>query len=78
MVTGGRLGRFGRYIFSDKTPVIMVCCSPCVAVDILTLDYIRVPHERRDVCIFQHDMEEYTRPRGVVNTLVVLQKVWLC
>ena len=56
----------------------MVCCSPCVAVDILTLDYIRVPHERRDVCIFQHDMEEYTRPRGVVNTLVVLQKVWLC
>jgi hypothetical protein len=58
MLTKGLLGRFFRYICSDRTPIIMVnpSSSPC-CFQSDRADNVPYPYGWRDVSLFQYDVE---------------------
>ena len=71
---GGRVGKVCGYIFSPKTPLIMV---PSNRRKILIVDDIPLSYDWRDIHILSNDMETYPWTRCITNTLVRTSQVWL-
>jgi len=63
-LTRGVFGRLCGYIFSPKTPLIMVCSWQATSVD---ADYISLFDDWRDIYLLLDNMETYPWSSGIAN-----------
>ena len=69
VATGGRLGRFLGYFFSERTPLVMVCLVSVPPSDFVA-DYIPFPHDRWNSDILFHNMEKHPWSRDALDPCV--------